>query len=437
MKKQLIVSILLASSFLFSNELFCQQELRFEYGCNFQYGRTSGKYTLFDASKEAGKMVDEILEKFGIRTRPFILKKSDVDNAQATMDGQDRYILYSEFFLSTTTKSAQTLWAARGVFAHEIAHHVLLQNLTEKDTRKRKSMEIAADIWAAQVLAKMGATKEEALSAINTLKFDIDPAYYPNKEDRLEGMEVAFDEELQKLTIEQRNSRSANKTPFQIDPSSYNRWSIVSKGAITSFYDNEKVIIDINISPIYSKKKFTVLLCSNDPYMPIHTVKGVGAFIPYSNTIHITWNFLFDNVTLNNAIRPNQLRVLIYDSESLPPIKGTGGSKIAFGTLGVAGLGIVGYSLKLRSDAKDHYNKNYAVTRNASDYEIADKKYVNSQYVLAAGGILATLGTLLLINKSKRQKEAKKAICFDQPKWEMEPLLVSAGTLGAGIRIKF
>ena len=438
MKKQFLTSLSLIIFCSLSGTTLAQQKVYFEQGCNFQVGRTSGNYTLFDPSKEAEKMVDEILKQFEIRSRPFILKESaDVDNAQATIRGTERYLLYSAKFLRATTIDAQTLWAARGVFAHEIAHHALLQNLAEADPKKRKEMELAADVWAAQVLARMNATKEEALSATNTLKFSIEPAYYPTKGARLEGMETAYDEEIENRSIKDRDHFSARKTPFQIDPASYNRWSIVNRGAISSFYDNEKVMIDVNISPIYSNKKITVLICSNDPYMPIRTVKGVGAYMPYSNTMHVTWNFQLDNVTLNNAIRPNQIRVFVYDSENLPPIKGMAGSKIAFGSLGVAGLGIVGYSLKLRSDAKAHYDKNFVVTRNENDYESADKKYVNSQYILAAGGVLATAGTFLLINKLKRQKEAKKAICVVQPKWEIEPLLVSEGNFGAGIRIRF
>ena len=437
MKKHLLISIFSILLCLLSGKLFCQQEVHFDHGCNFTTGRTAGTYTLFDPSKEAEQMVNDILGVFRIKPRPFTLKKSDVKNAQATTVGTERYVLYSGQFLSKTTTSAQTLWAAKGVFAHEIAHHALLQDLTEKNPKKRRAMELAADMWAARVLARMKATKEEALSAIKTLKLDTDTLYYPTLEARLEGMEAAFDEEYAAIKKDEGVVEAGNKKPFQIDPASYNRWCIVNKGAIASFYNDEKITININISPVYANKKITVLLCSNDPYMPIRTVKGTGAYLPYASTMQITWNFQLDNVTLNNAIRPNQLRVLVYESEKLPPAKGNIGTKVGLWSLGIAGLGIAGYSFKLRSDAKNHYNTNYKKTLSESDYEMADKKYVNSQYVLAGGAVLATLGTVLIVNKIKRQKEAKKAICFAKPTWKMEPLVAAGGNFGVGFLIRF
>lgn len=420
--------------------LSAQQEVHFDHGCNFVAGRTSGDYTLFNPSKEADEMVNRILDVFRISPRPFTLKAADVDNAQATVLNKERYLLYSNTFLKGATVDAQTKWAAIGVFAHEIGHHVLLQDLAESDPKKRRGFELAADMWAAKVMARLGANKEEALAAIRTLKLDTDPSFYPSAQARIEGMETAYTEEFDKIKTERNKDKSQARTTLNIDPASFNRWSIVNATSVNASFDDEKVTIDVTIPSIYYNRPVTIQLCSNDPNMPVRTLKGVGdrlVFNSSNNTQRIIWNFLMDEVSLNLASRANQLKIFIYSSVDMPPVQGNKGLRTVSVISTLAGAGLTGYSFKLRSDAKADWNANYANTRLKSDYNRADKKYVNSQFLLAGGGALIATGITMFVAEKRKRKQARSAICYLESRWRFEPVLVSGNVTGAGLSYRF
>ena len=421
-------------------QLAAQQEVHFDHGCNFVSGRTSGDYTLFNPSTEAEQMVNSILDVFRISPRPFTLKAADVDNAQATVLNKERYLLYSNTFLRSAAADAQTKWAAIGVFAHEIGHHVLLQDLSETDPKKRRGFELAADLWAAKVLARLGANKEEALAAIKTLKLDTDPGFYPSIQARMEGMESAYGEEFDKIKTERNKDKGQARTTLNIDPASYNRWSIVNATSVNASFDDEKVTIDVTIPSMYYNKPVTIQLCSNDPNMPVRTLKGVGdrlIFNAGNNSRRIIWNFLMDEVTLNLASRANQLKVFIYSSADMPSVRGNKGLRTVSVISSLAGIGLTAYSFKLRSDAKADWNANYADTRLQSDYDRADKKHLNSQFLLAGGGVILATGISLFIAEKRKRRQAKAAICYQAPRWRFEPVLASGQIPGAGLSLRF
>ena len=225
--------------------MYAQVEVRFEHGCNFKSNQTKGTYTLFDPSREAGKVVDTILRKLAIKERPFILMAANVDNAQATILGRNnRYLLYSNEILKKFASDTRTKWSAYAVFAHEIGHHVLLHDLEDTSAANRRKYELQADAWAARILAQMGASREDALAAVNALTDD-NSRYYPPKSARIEQMGIAYDEEKVTLVKTQDVINSANRTAISIDPKSFNRWSIVKKENVKATIDDDKVVIEL------------------------------------------------------------------------------------------------------------------------------------------------------------------------------------------------
>ncbi len=148
-----------------------QQELEFTNGCNFASDKTAGKYTLFETTEEAEKIVDEILNLSGITgDRPFTLQVATVDNAQANERKGVRYLLYSNKFMGDFKVEGKTKWAAYFVFAHEIGHLVRGHNFSETDVKARKKMELEADRFAAVAMARMRASRNDALAAAQNLK---------------------------------------------------------------------------------------------------------------------------------------------------------------------------------------------------------------------------------------------------------------------------
>lgn len=415
-------------------QLLAQEEMHFESGCNFLNGRTEGNYTLFEPAKAADKIIDDILGVFSIQPRPFILKAADVENAQATMKGRDRYLLYSNDFLNKTSLDAQTRWAAVGIFAHEIAHHVLLQDFAETDPKKRRSNELAADMWAARVMARMGANREETLAAVKSIQSNDETQFYPTPKARAEGMASAWSDEFDKLSVENKSLIAVKRRPLAIDPASFNRWNIANAKGITAYYDDEKVTLDIAMPQIYFNKKFNLILCSNDPNMPIRTVRGVGADQPYTSSKQIIWNYLADGVTLNNAARSAQLKILVYASDKLPPIKSSPKTIAGWGLMATTGIAGVIYGLVEYREAQNDYTTNYKNTNLETDYDRANKKSLQSQYTMLGGGALALTGSILVVRYLRRKKAALNAICLHS-NWEIEPVLI-AGLPSFGLACK-
>ncbi len=134
----------------------------------------------FPPSPEAEEVLQELLEVVGINPNTFQLKLSEqAENAMATIEGGQRYILYSESFFDSLRRSTQNKWAIYSILAHEIGHHTLGHNFNVTDPHDRIAMELAADEYSATILRMMCAKREEALAAINQLDESRSHPYYP------------------------------------------------------------------------------------------------------------------------------------------------------------------------------------------------------------------------------------------------------------------
>ncbi len=445
--KQLIFPVLLC----ISASLFAQQELQFDNGCNFFSDKTAGTYTLFEATDEASKVVDQILNQSGITSRPFTLQVADVDNAQAAIRQRQRYLLYSNTFIKGFSKDAKTNWAAYCVFAHEIGHHVLGHNLDETDPKIRRQMELSADEFAAVAMARAGATEDDALSGIRLLKPETNPSFYPSVSAREEVMSIAFGKEQDRLIKEAGGKEGGARTYIALDDDSYNRWNIVEKEKVSTEITDEKVVVNFNIPPDYAYRQLNIVLCSTDPAIQIATTTGAG--LTTFNTpgaASVTWNYQLDRVPRALASQPGKLRLFVYDLGRLPRTKVGNGSK--FGSIGmaVAGAALVGTGFSQRQKAVD-LNNIYKSQLNELDpvyadesrddlHDRANKKYVESQIIMTGGGLLVAGSIIWWWQSHKKAKEARRAICAaERPgRFLWEPVLASENTVMAlGARIKF
>ncbi|MGB1308213.1 MAG: hypothetical protein ACPG6B_04840 [Oceanihabitans sp.] len=149
----------------------------------------------FMADEEAEIAVDKILEQIGL-FRNFVLQQCpDINNAVAknikTPTGEVmRYILYDNDFFNRINDKANNDWAAISILAHEIGHHLNGHSLNNKGSNHK--VELEADYFSGLSLAKMGATLEQALSAINTLKYEKATKSHPAKKDRLLQIEKGW-----------------------------------------------------------------------------------------------------------------------------------------------------------------------------------------------------------------------------------------------------
>jgi tetratricopeptide (TPR) repeat protein len=149
----------------------------------------------FMGNEEAELTVDRILDEIGV-FRNFVLQECpDINNAVAkniqTSGGEKvRYILYDNDFFNRIDQKASNDWASISILAHEIAHHLNGHALNNKGSNHR--FELEADFSSGFYLAKMGASLEEAQSAINTLRYEKATSTHPAKKDRLNEIEKGW-----------------------------------------------------------------------------------------------------------------------------------------------------------------------------------------------------------------------------------------------------
>ena len=107
----------------------------------------------------------------------FELIAANVPNAIATVEGTRRLVLYNQLFMRDMAVKAGTDWAALSVLAHELGHH--LNQHTLGSGGGRDGQKLAADKFSGDVLFKMGATLEQARSAMASRPETKSPNYPP------------------------------------------------------------------------------------------------------------------------------------------------------------------------------------------------------------------------------------------------------------------
>ena len=148
MKKQILFTIFLlfvGLSFLKGQELFVRDGY-----CTYAGDENSTEdiYT-FSSDEEANTAVERILKYTGLK-KNFLIKAANVSNAEASIKGTTRYILYNQEFMLRVKKVTNTDWSAISIMAHEIGHH--LQGHTLLLGGSRPNIELEADKYSGFVL---------------------------------------------------------------------------------------------------------------------------------------------------------------------------------------------------------------------------------------------------------------------------------------------
>ncbi|MCB0739235.1 MAG: hypothetical protein KDC92_17125, partial [Bacteroidetes bacterium] len=179
--------------------LFGCEEEKSEFTCNY-YGLLSSSTTLksvakekkheFASSSDAIKVVDSILNQVGLARNFEIMPSDEVDNAAAIVFEEKRYILYNNEFMKLADEISNNSWASISIMAHEIGHHLQGHTLTQDGSRP--PIELEADKFAGFVLARMGATLQDAQSAIMSLVSEQGSETHPKRSDRLLAIAEGF-----------------------------------------------------------------------------------------------------------------------------------------------------------------------------------------------------------------------------------------------------
>jgi hypothetical protein len=230
--------------------------------CSYYGEPVSYPVTVINSSEDAQNAIAAIMDVVGLEAN-FEVKQAAIPNAAAIIYNNKRYILFNPNFISRINSASGDKWAAMAILAHEIGHH--LDGHTLEGNGSHPETELQADEFSGFVLRKMGATKEQAQSAIRILPNSGSTATHPAKDSRLISIDNGWTKADAQLTGKQFTAKaitapaaaqtSANITGA-IDPASVNfnvyfdsdrknKFFITKDNKLITIKENELLILGI------------------------------------------------------------------------------------------------------------------------------------------------------------------------------------------------
>lgn len=142
--------------------------------------------TNFNSVYEAREYIATMLDRINWKENFIIQEQNGINNAYATIIRNQRYIVYDNIFLENLDAYAGTKWASISVLAHEMGHHYRNHVVDTRGSTPPK--EIEADYFSGYVMAKLGATLNEARAAMGQIATERASSSHPAKSDRLNAI---------------------------------------------------------------------------------------------------------------------------------------------------------------------------------------------------------------------------------------------------------
>jgi peptidase M48-like protein len=153
----------------------------------------------FEADKVAKEAVSKIVQYTGLTPNFIVVSDNSVSTAIAYLKNNKRYIAYNPKFIEKLNNKTATNWAAVSVLAHEIGHHLSGHTLPKNSS---PGNELIADKFSGFILFQMGATLNDAKTALSTIGHEMDTTKHPPKLARLAAIEEGW--------IEAKNLKNVN-----------------------------------------------------------------------------------------------------------------------------------------------------------------------------------------------------------------------------------
>lgn len=183
----------------------------------------------FSSDTSADKALNKILSVTGLSKRFVLAPCSEISNCLAISYKGIRYILFDKKFMSSISSKGND-WANLSILAHEVGHHinghsidVLMYAGDEVDRpnlEASRQMELEADEFSGFVMAKLGATLDQASEAMKIMSVEEDDTYstHPKKSKRLNAIKNGFTNagEIAKVKYESKNLEISVEEIFNI-----------------------------------------------------------------------------------------------------------------------------------------------------------------------------------------------------------------------------
>lgn len=165
------------------------------------------------AVAEAEAIVTDILNVMGLKGN-FEIRAADIPNAAAVVYNGKRYVMYNPVFISQLNNATGNDWASVSVLAHEIGHHLNGHTLSGGSEPGR---ELEADEFSGYIMQRLGATLEEAETAMKLAADIKGTATHPGRSARITAIEEGWNRASDQLAadIDANEKDSAGSTKVQ------------------------------------------------------------------------------------------------------------------------------------------------------------------------------------------------------------------------------
>ncbi len=147
--------------------------------------------TSFQSVYEAQDIVKQMLQTIDWKENFRLQERNGIQNAYATIINNMRWIVYDNNFLEDVDAYTRTKWASISIMAHEMGHHYY--NHVVSSTGSTPPKELEADAFSGYIMAKLGATKEQSIAAIQAIASDKASSTHPGKKDRVSAISQGWD----------------------------------------------------------------------------------------------------------------------------------------------------------------------------------------------------------------------------------------------------
>ena len=189
----------------------------------FEYKRAVSAFT---SDKEANEALDKILSVIGASKNFTLTPCDNIFNALAVTYKGERHILYDGEFMKKISEITND-WSSTFILAHEVGHHInghtrdfLLANVLDntKTLEDRRKEELEADKFAGFVLAKLGASLNQTIAAINLMASNSDDRYstHPNKTKRIEAIREGYSGGVTRVASNKSSSNNSPRTSSSV-----------------------------------------------------------------------------------------------------------------------------------------------------------------------------------------------------------------------------
>jgi hypothetical protein len=155
-------------------------------GCGFKVPPRSLIKPKFQSVYEARDILKSMLDSIQWQENFSIREQNGIRNAYATIINNTRWIIYDNDFLEDIDAYTSTKWSSISVLAHEMGHHYFNHVVSSSGSTPPK--EIEADNFSGFIMAKLGASLQQSLAAMQAIASDRASASHPAKKDRLEAI---------------------------------------------------------------------------------------------------------------------------------------------------------------------------------------------------------------------------------------------------------